>query len=647
MEISFIYPIFLIGLSLIIIPIIIHLLQKQKVIQLQFSTTLFFKSSTLKKSKFRKINQILQLLIRILIIAFLVILFSTPFKNSDPFNKLISPNVKIYCWLDQSLSMDLIHNNSSLLQQSIESINSIDSILSGELLLYTEGEFKTLANINSKSHSPSFENFLIDLKKQTSKDKKIILLFSDFLKSNISLLNFIKNDTDHLIIAVNMQPRNISNLALKSITIEERNDKEITVLIKKEGKDITNSIELISGKMRRGAQNIVLNNQIDKKISMKLSDDIEWGNIKLSKNDDFIHDNNIFFSIKDKKSEQILFITEQETFSTLKEALKTVVDSTNYKIKTTTLSSLKAEDIEQSTLIILNSIIHANSDIYSILQPGLFKNKSFIFSPSLTTEAKIFNNEVMKFLNSKSNIEVLDTSTISPSFKFSNKTLWSKFQQEDIDNIQISSFISEIPGDALLKSNFNKKLISKVKDSNGSSWIISSFELEASAKNNLSTSGFYIPLVDKIIKEMNIAGNTSSSGYTASKTFTSPISDPKNQYKIISLTNPNFNQIFNTPFISINAPGVYEISNSMGESKTFPINYDQNELELSYENIKSYEERSNLKILKPNSISKHINSLSNGNLENILLFSILILLILDLLITLILKGRRSANNSTI
>lgn len=649
MTLSFLYPFFLIGLIFLVIPIIIHLLQKKKIVKLQFSTTLFFKSSDLKKSKFRRLNQILQLLIRILIILLLVALFATPFNNNNPFNKLNSPKFDMYCWVDQSLSMDLDNGTGSLLHKSHHILATIDSSLQSDLLIYKDNNFNILdknVTLKTNTNHSKFKNFLNDYNKQQSNNESAILIISDFQKCNIDLHTFINKNQDNMILAVNMQPDKISNMSIDSLRIIQSPEKKALVSLSKTGDINANKVELINKGMRRGHESVSFKED-NSTISIDISNEISNGSLQLTKKDQFKHDDIYYFSERELSKRNILIINNSDEFSTLEEAINTVIDTLNYSISTKSVKQVKAEDIENSQLIVLNSIVQASSSIYSLLRPGIFKNKFLLFSPSMKSGSKIFNREILKFLNSKITYEQIDTVELSPSIRFSSQYLWKDFKQSDLDEVKIRSTILNIPGSALLKSTNNRSLISIIQDNKESKWIISAIELEASESNNFATTGFYIPLIDRIIKELGFSENLSSQSFIAGKTFTTPIVDQRNEFEITGITNPEFKQILNSPYITLSNPGLYQIKNNKGKTSIFPVNTDIIEKDLSYYNLDHKPLSQNLKILNPSQITPFLKSIKNGNFEFFLIIALILLLIAELFLTIFLKGKRAVINSPI
>lgn len=649
MTISFLYPLFLAALSFLIIPVIIHFLQKNKITKLQFSTTLFFKESTLKKSKFKRLNKILQLLIRILIITTLVLLFSSPFKSNNSFNKLSSQNTKIYCWFDRSLSMDYKKENISLLESGKSLLNFIDTTLPGELLIFNNNKFTPYQKKqtgNSLKTDSKFKNFINEVNNLPPNESNIILILSDFQKNNTSLYDFIKN-RDSLTIALDLHPNKINNISLDTISIIQTQKKKLFVSVSSKGNIKTSLLELLSNNMRRGFEDITLNDSIQNNVCFNLSDDIKWGEIKITTKDDFVWDNNIYFCENKEMLKKILLITEKSDFSNLSEALSTVINKNEYQLIHKTPNTVDAENINEAELIILNELSNASSTIYSLLKPGYFKNKKILYSPTLEKDGKFLNIEVFRFLNPNFTFNIADSLNIIPSKKLSPSHLWQDFNQKDLNDVIINRALNNLPGIPILKSLKNQSLISKIIDSNESIWITSAFELDQSNSSNIPISGFYIPLIDILIKELNLKDDISSTGYIAGRTFAPPIEIPGNEFEIIGLTDPAFKQNYSSPFINLNDAGVYKIKNRKLESYQFPVNYNKDELELEYFSLNEITEKKTLKILNDKNFKEFITSIKHGNFEFQLILILLILLLSDISITIYLSLKSELKNSTI
>ena len=112
---SFQYPQFLWALSLVIIPILIHLFNLQRYKTLYFSDLTLLKSIQIESKKRSRVKNFLLLLCRILLVSLLVIAFCKPISN--PLNSspgLTSQRIGIY--LDNSYSMSSTNDSQSLLE---------------------------------------------------------------------------------------------------------------------------------------------------------------------------------------------------------------------------------------------------------------------------------------------------------------------------------------------------------------------------------------------------------------------------------------------------------------------------------------------------------------------------------------------------
>ncbi|MBA4313136.1 MAG: hypothetical protein C0417_10965 [Chlorobiaceae bacterium] len=127
---TFLNPLFLIGLVAAVVPIIIHFLNLRKLKIIEFSTLSFLKELQQTKIKRLKLKQILLLIIRTLIIIFIVLAFARPAMRSY-FLGTIGTNAHstIIIILDDSFSMARRDANGELFAQAKQSALSIMNII--------------------------------------------------------------------------------------------------------------------------------------------------------------------------------------------------------------------------------------------------------------------------------------------------------------------------------------------------------------------------------------------------------------------------------------------------------------------------------------------------------------------------------------
>lgn len=102
---SFLTPLFLLGLLAGLIPLAIHFIRREKPPQIVFSTLRFFKKTTRKQFLFQRIQQLLLLLLRAGVLALLAFAFARPFFNQAMSRWVDVAPKAVVILIDRSMSM--------------------------------------------------------------------------------------------------------------------------------------------------------------------------------------------------------------------------------------------------------------------------------------------------------------------------------------------------------------------------------------------------------------------------------------------------------------------------------------------------------------------------------------------------------------
>ena len=114
---NFLYPGFLFLLLAVAIPILIHLFNFWKFKKVYFSNVQFLKSAKDEQAAVSKLNDILILICRILVITFLTLAFAQPyFSAGEGDNRQAGNLVNIY--IDNSYSMEAVNKDGNLLDEA-------------------------------------------------------------------------------------------------------------------------------------------------------------------------------------------------------------------------------------------------------------------------------------------------------------------------------------------------------------------------------------------------------------------------------------------------------------------------------------------------------------------------------------------------
>src|SRR6266513_999972 len=104
---SFLAPAFFIGLAAIAVPILIHLIQKERKEVVHFPSLMFIRKIPYQSVQRRKVHNWLLLILRAVAILLLILAFSRPFFKTDP-SAVAAATVgarEVVVLLDQSASM--------------------------------------------------------------------------------------------------------------------------------------------------------------------------------------------------------------------------------------------------------------------------------------------------------------------------------------------------------------------------------------------------------------------------------------------------------------------------------------------------------------------------------------------------------------
>ncbi|MCX7954502.1 MAG: BatA domain-containing protein [Bacteroidales bacterium] len=196
---NFLYPHFLWFLSLISIPIIIHLIQLRKYKTIYFSNNKLL-NEALKQAKAKsKLRNLVLLLVRIFIIIFLVLVFSQPYKKNIISKNNNSSVITIY--INNSFSMSNSGKGSSLIEEAKSKAISLINSLPKNYKYYViencdynaypftfEEAIEKINNIRICSESKNLSEILYTSAKILN--SKTIAIFTDGHKKDFDYSNF-------------------------------------------------------------------------------------------------------------------------------------------------------------------------------------------------------------------------------------------------------------------------------------------------------------------------------------------------------------------------------------------------------------------------------------------------------------------------
>jgi len=197
---QFLYPTYLWGFLLVLIPIIIHLFQLRRYRLVYFSSLKFLKQLDIEQKRRSRLKELLLLLIRILLISMLVLAFAHPYFPGK--TAPISSQQSVGIYIDNSLSMENEADGQSLLDHAKEAALKIiekhpeetrffllhnSNIFNSKFPLETREAITVIESLSFSSATTSISLILERFDQITNNldegDTKMLYIFSDYQNS--------------------------------------------------------------------------------------------------------------------------------------------------------------------------------------------------------------------------------------------------------------------------------------------------------------------------------------------------------------------------------------------------------------------------------------------------------------------------------
>ncbi len=618
------YPQFLWTLSLIIIPVILHLFNLQRHKTIYFSDLSLLKSIEIESRKKSKLKNLLLLLTRIFMIICIVIAFCQPFFNNNQ-NTPNTNSSEIGIYLDNSYSMSRSENNQSLFNEAKNDVLDLINLYNQEtnFLITTNKKSLNKSYSLNKEQAIDFiqrthlcgENLNLDqiftIQKEQFKNKKIQnYWFTDLQKNSFTPTSTLDSSINTHVNLIFYENNSISNVSIDSIWFKENERKilvedEIYVKVKNWSNSIVDvQLKLVINENELVTQKLIkLNHFEEKEISIKYllkKEGVKKGVIYINDANlnDVLYDDKMIFNYSTVDRYKVLYIYDDSSYN------KNAFSSLYKTIKEVEFNFLNINDGFSSSDLECNLLIFDElKQIPNNLSQNL-RNQHIIFIPSVTSEISIKNSN--RFLNnynitlkkSKDNKSRLNENYIDKDFF---KNVFKRIE----DNMDLPYFNSslEVTSDIKLKSILkyedNKDfLVRATYNSNNLFLFTSSFQEKNS---NISKHALFVPLMLKIkdytsinqqiyvelpsIKPISISSEINQSGQLL---ISSDESDKKTNSFYPTIKSKNGTTFIHTEN-QIENDGHYNILFRDSIVKTFSVNYNRSESNLDFFSVKDFE----------------------------------------------------------
>ncbi|MCK0159480.1 BatA domain-containing protein [Allomuricauda sp. F6463D] len=391
---QFKHPEILWALFLLVIPILIHLFQLRRFTKTPFTNVAMLQKVVSESRKSNSLKKWLLLFTRLLLLAAIIIAFAQPFTSAV--SALKEKETVIY--LDDSFSMQANTNGISLLEKAVQDLlKNID----GETAFSLYTNEKTFTNVQKAdiqnallSLSYSFKQLNLNeiglkatsLFSQNKGSIKNLIVISDFQErlaaSNTALDSVL---TTHF---VPMRPREIQNISIDSVFLEEGLNEQATLQVFLSGGkenevlpiSLYNDDELIA---KTGAT-FRASGDAEVEFTIPLNEVL---NGKLSIIDNALgYDNQFFFNINSNKKIKVLAISESDN-----DYLNRLFRGNEYDFQKYPLNQLDYSNLTEQNVVILDDLGTIPTSLQNILRTFKDDGGTLIIVPSINSDISSYN----------------------------------------------------------------------------------------------------------------------------------------------------------------------------------------------------------------------------------------------------------------
>ncbi|MDD3722809.1 MAG: hypothetical protein PHW92_10050 [Lutibacter sp.] len=489
----------------------------------------------------------------------------------------------------KSAAQKIIENNN--LQNSTFTLITNDKNLIDLDAIALKNE---LINLDYSPNKLDLNTVLLKAKSNKSNELNTlnkIILISDFQNINI------ENKIDFTIVnspisLLQLTPKETQNFFLDSISLERKSATETTlnVLVKSTQNATSNiPVSLFEEKILMGKTTAEFVDSKRSSVQFTLPNSKNF-NGKISLVDDGLEfDNDFFFSISAPEKINVLSIGNPAEF------LQKIYTVHEFNFTTSTLSTLNYNKINNQQLIILNELVDIPSELLRNLIEFSESGGNLAVIPSRNSDIDSYNRLLNAFQAGKISAKIENEHQIT-SINYEHPLIEDVFEKK-VTNFQYPKTALHYQNNsrnssAILKFDNNSPFISSTKTKNGTFyWISSPLNKETS---NFTQSPLVVPIF------YNFAINSLKTGqlyYTISpennieiktsvgKDEVLKISNETNAFIPLQKISPNKVELTLSDIILEN--GFYDVSSNNKILKTIALNYNREESEANYTDLKS------------------------------------------------------------
>lgn len=507
---------------------------------------------------------------------------------------MYNPQSSIYYWVDPSLSMGYIENGKSLETASYELLDSTFSEkgITTNKWVYNHKEKKfiyvadrhTIKSYNFlRPGNLSISDVLAEYKRMLTKQSfSTLVAISDFQNGfPIVLDSLLKNEKINFV-GVDISPEKYENSSLRIVDKNIQSRTSLNIIVKTIGKLRESRSVVVSIDGTRIARKLLPNVNTDSfLVEIPLPENFKGkaGFVEFESPDNLMFDDRDYFAFDHKDTYGILILGHQDNNFPLQAALKSIPNSPWSPVIVKDESSISKLDIDSVDVILMNQISDESSMNDYLLSK--INSKPILFALNDNEKGRSFYSKVIKnvgytmesisLVNLKQNEIPQNSDTISD--------LWKNFPSLLNADVSIFTYWKNIPGTPILTLQNGDPLATILGSSFSPKAILFATPLGLTLANNMYSSGFFVPCLDRCLFSLTRNTNFSPGEKIAGIHFKNPLYGSGKKGVLFNTNNELISQISQQPYLSLDA-GVYRLKIENEKETLLPIRYDLTESKL-------------------------------------------------------------------
>lgn len=600
MPIRFIHPEYLFGLSFLAIPVFIHLMRRRRLTTLDFSSLRFLRSEAVAATRRQRLRRLFLLAMRLLAILLLVLLFSQPFDTRDPFSVTRSSSAALFCWVDRTVSMAYRQGGKALRDLGFGLIDSLDNMLppAARILCYDDesggfvdaripdSRWRTQVRHGVTDFADMLHRFRSDSRQ--GGHAPALLLFGDFQEKDTGLVADLMRSVGSScpVLCVTLAPHRPWNFSVGEVVADVDGGARLRCSVKTCGRELVNGeVVVLSEGMRAGHRTASVARDSVEKLTMQLSlGGKQHGEVRIKADDPYLVDNSAYFVAQGAGRRSVLVVSETpESSFPIVAAFDALSVNQSVHVYQRTPEEVTYDDLDSAEIIVLGNIISPVNALSLLFRKRAIERKLVVFAPGVG-EGSNWAATMFRRIGAGARITAADTTApLHPVLPDTVSPLWSGFPRMSDMDVAVYRYYRSIPGSVLLRADNGAALVSYVEDQMGHIWIVCATPLGVTSANNLCETGFYVPLIDRLVEFGYCRVRPTRQRWVAGVAEANPCYGRATRAEVLSADGSALAIWDRQPLVSLDMPGLYRIRPTEEPEYWIAVEPDPHEGEFVYD----------------------------------------------------------------